>query len=109
MEYSKYYTKFYTDVFDQLKVFDILTFQEIEKLYVKVNKILVDSGEWEINDSLNNKSFIKSLVNTPSGNKKYVFEKGSLSAKYKDVLRVKLYQKKYTKKESLFYSAYQKK
>ena len=84
MEYSKYYTKFYTDVFDQLKVFDILTFQEIEKLYVKVNKILVDSGEWEINDSLNNKSFIKSLVNTPSGNKKYVFEKGSLSAKYKD-------------------------
>mgnify|MGYP001577932854 CR=1 FL=1 len=82
MEYINSYTKFYTDVFDKLKVFDILTYKDIEKLYLKVNKILIESGEWNLNDSINKESFKKTLIKTPSGNEKYVYEKGSFSKKY---------------------------
>jgi len=84
VEYINSYTKFYTDVFDKLKIFDILTFQEIEKLYLEVTKSLIKTGQWKLNDSINKESFKKTLVKTPSGKEKYVFEKGSLYSEYNE-------------------------
>lgn len=84
MEYNNVYCKFYTEIFDELKVFDTISFIELEKLYLKVNKQLIESKDWIAQDSINGDSFTKKIAKNSDGSEKYIFDKGSFSKKYRN-------------------------
>lgn len=84
MVYNNVYCKFYTKVFDKLKVFDTVSFIELEKLFLKVNKELIESKEWEVQGNINGDFFTKKVAKNSNGTEKYIFDKGSLSKKYRN-------------------------
>ena len=108
MEYNNVYCKFYTKVFDELKVFDTISFIELEKLYLKINKQLIESRDWIAQDTINGDSFAKKLAKNSDGSEKYIFDKGSFSKKYRNsYLNIKpCITGKSISKESYFNSEY---
>lgn len=84
MEYNSYYTDFYTKAFDKIKVFDSFSFEEIEKMFLNVQKELLESNDWNITGDITPTNYSRKILLNSDGSPKLFFNKGSLSKKYKN-------------------------